>query len=361
MENMVSRELLSSYYKGQKVFITGHTGFKGAWLMAMLHSLGATVKGYSLPPEYENGLFSVLKPLGLATDVLADIRDRERLKEEITAFQPDYIFHLAAQPLVRRSYEIPAETFDVNVTGTANLLEAAKSSAHSCTIVVVTTDKVYDNKEQHILYKEEDTLGGYDAYSASKACAEIVVSAFRTSFFHLSRVSEHGKAIASARAGNVIGGGDWSKDRIVPDIVRALQEEQVIEVRNPGAVRPWQHVLEPLTGYLLLGGHLHNDPMSFSKPFNFGPLPNDHLTVQQLVEAAIVSWGSGQWKDTSDPAQHHEANLLKLDITKALQELVWKPKLDAKKAIEWSLAWYKQPFANQAAFTFQQINEYLDL
>lgn len=358
---MVNRELLLSYYNDRKVFITGHTGFKGAWLMTMLHSLGATVKGYSLPPESGKGLFALFQPRELATDVFADIRDRERLKKEVADFQPDYIFHLAAQPLVRRSYEIPAETFDVNVTGTANLLEAAAAIAHPCTIVVITTDKVYDNKEQHILYKEEDTLGGYDPYSASKACTEMVVSAFRNSFFPLPRLSTHGKAVASARAGNVIGGGDWSKDRIVPDIVRALQNDQVIEVRNPGSVRPWQHVLEPLTGYLLLGGLLRNNPVSISKPYNFGPMPADHLTVKELVEIAILQWGHGTWKDTSDTSQHHEASLLKLDITRALQELVWTPKLEARKAIEWSLAWYKQPFARQADFTFEQINEYLDL
>lgn len=329
--------------------------------MAVLYSLGAQVKGYSLPPAYQHGLFDVLEPLKLANSVLGDIREKTRLNREIVDFAPDFIFHLAAQPLVRRSYQEPAETFDINVTGTANVLEAAHHLPHPCTIVVITTDKVYENKEQHVLYKEGDTLGGYDAYSASKACAELVVNAFRSSFFNPAKVSQHGKAIASARAGNVIGGGDWSADRIVPDIVRALQKQQSIEVRNPHAVRPWQHVLEPLTGYLMLGGLLQASPAEYSNPYNFGPLPDDHLTVQQLVETALLAWGSGSWKDTSSPNQPHEAGLLKLDITRAMQELNWKPKLDAAQAIEWTLNWYKQPADKQADFAFQQINTYLGL
>jgi CDP-glucose 4,6-dehydratase len=361
MESMVNRTRLSGYYNNKKVFITGHTGFKGAWLMAMLHTLGAQVKGYSLPPAYQNGLYDVLPPMQPANSIFADIRERDKLRKEIAAFAPDYIFHLAAQPLVRRSYQEPAETFDINVTGTANLLEAALHLAHPCTIVVITTDKVYDNKEQLVLYKEGDTLGGYDAYSASKACAELVVNAFRSSFFNPAKVAQHSKAIASARAGNVIGGGDWSADRIVPDIVRALQKQQTIEVRNPHAVRPWQHVLEPLTGYLLLGGLLQASPAAYSSAYNFGPQPNDHLTVQQLVETALQVWGQGSWKDTSDPTQPHEAGLLKLDISRAMQELNWKPKLDAAQAIEWTLNWYKQPADNQADFASQQINTYLDL
>lgn len=358
---MVNRTRLSEYYKNKKVFLTGHTGFKGAWLMAMLHTFGAQVKGYSLPPAYHNGLYDVLPPMQPGNSILADIREKETLQREITEFAPDYIFHLAAQPLVRRSYQEPAETFDVNVTGTANILEAAHHLSHPCTIVVVTTDKVYDNKEQHVLYKEGDALGGYDAYSASKACAELVVNAFRSSFFNPVQVAQHGKAIASARAGNVIGGGDWSADRIVPDIVRALQKHQTIEVRNPYAVRPWQHVLEPLSGYLLLGGLLQASPTNYSKAYNFGPQPNDHLTVRQLVETALQVWGKGSWKDASDPNQPHEAGLLKLDITRSMQELGWMPKLDATQAIEWTLNWYKQPADKQADYAFQQINTYFNL
>lgn len=358
MEDLV---MALSQYSNKKVFITGHTGFKGAWLSAVLHSLGATVKGYALAPDYENGLFNVLDYSKIGTSVIADIRDKARLKKEISDFQPDFVFHLAAQPLVRRSYEIPAETFEINVAGTANLLEAVAAISKKCTVVVITTDKVYDNKEKNILYKETDVLGGYDPYSASKACTELVVSSFRNSFFNPAQYSNHKKAIASARAGNVIGGGDWSKDRIVPDIVRALQQQQVIDVRNPNAVRPWQHVLEPVLGYLMLGASLDNDPAAFSKAYNFGPAADDHLTVKQLVEAAIKHWGSGNWKDISDPGQPHEAGLLMLDISLAKKELGWIPKLNGNQAIKWTIDWYCQPAAKQADWSFQQIKEYLAL
>jgi CDP-glucose 4,6-dehydratase len=361
MESMVSRGFLTGHYQYKKVFITGHMGFKGSWLLAFLHSLGAQIKGYSLMPDYSDGLFELTGPLKQVDSVLADIRERERLKQELLSFEPDYVFHLAAQPLVRRSYEQPADTFDINVTGTANLLEAATALKRPCAVVVITTDKVYDNKEHHALYQEDDVLGGHDPYSASKACAELVVNAFRNSFFNPGYVEQHRKGLASARAGNVIGGGDWSKDRIVPDIVRSLQQKQAIAVRNPHAVRPWQHVLEPVSGYLLLGALLLNTPAVYSKSYNFGPFPDDHLTVEQLVQIAIDKWGYGQWKDTSDDNQPHEAGLLKLDISRAMNELQWKPKLNANTAIEWTMDWYKQERVNRAAFAFDQINEYLSL
>lgn len=346
-----------SYYKGKKVFITGHTGFKGSWLMACLNQAGAKVKGYALAPEYD-GLFNRLAPLQIAESIIADIRDKARLQKEIDSFQPDFVFHLAAQPLVRRSYEIPAESFDVNVTGTANLLEAVNRLSDKCTVVAITTDKVYENKEQDILYKEEDTLGGYDPYSASKACTELVISSFRNSFFTTATYEQHHKAIASARAGNVIGGGDWSKDRIIPDIVRSLQNHEPINVRNPLAVRPWQHVLEPLSGYLLLGSLLDANPSLYSKPYNFGPLPKDHLSVRELVETAIKIWGSGNWNDGSDSKQVHEAGLLKLDISRSKKELNWIPKLSATQAIEWTINWYRKSLEDQANYSFQQIKDY---
>jgi len=360
MENLVSQTVdITSIYSNKKVFITGHTGFKGAWLMALLHKLGATIKGYALAPEYDNGLYSRLLPLNIAENVIADIRDRQRLKEEIINFQPDFIFHLAAQPLVRRSYEVPAETFDVNVTGTANVLEALAGLQKNCVAVVITTDKVYENIEQHVLYTETDILGGYDPYSASKACAELVINSFRNSFFNIARVSEHGKAIAAVRAGNVIGGGDWSKDRILPDIVRALANGDAIKVRNPYAVRPWQHVLEPLYGYLLTAALLQKNAAQYSGAYNFGPQPADHLPVSEFVEVAIKAWGEGEWIDVSDPNAVHEAGLLKLDIRKALGTLGWRPKLDAQAAIEWAVNWYRQPAEMQAGFTFEQIQNYL--
>jgi CDP-glucose 4,6-dehydratase len=361
MEIVVNLQQLQTYYKGRKVFVTGHTGFKGAWLLALLHTLGAKVKGYALSPEYENGLFSLLQPAAIGESIIADIRNKEKLLQEILSFQPDYVFHLAAQPLVRRSYAIPAETFEVNAVGTANLLEALIKLPGKCTAVTVTTDKVYENKEQNILYKEEDRLGGYDPYSASKACTEIVISSFRNSFFNPNNYLQHHKAIASARAGNVIGGGDWSTDRIIPDIIRSLQQGNKIEVRNPAAVRPWQHVLEPLTGYLLLGALLYDEPAAFARAYNFGPYPEDHLTVKDLVTTAINIWGQGAWKDISDPEQPHEATLLQLDISRALEQLDWNPKLTAADAIEWTIEWYKKPLDKQADFTFQQIENYFTL
>jgi CDP-glucose 4,6-dehydratase len=360
MENLVMQ--LQQYYKNKKVFITGHTGFKGSWLCAVLYKLNAEIKGYALEPEYIDGLYETLQPSINMQSIIADIRDKKRLKQEIESFEPDYIFHLAAQPLVRRSYKIPAETFDVNVVGTANVLEAIINLKKKCTVVVITTDKVYDNKEDNsVLYTEDDALGGYDPYSASKACAELVISSFRNSFFNVKNFDAHQKAIASVRAGNVIGGGDWNKDRIIPDIIRSLQNNKPIKVRNPNAVRPWQHVLEPLSGYLLLGRLLNDDAEKFSSSYNFGPLPNDHLSVKELVQTAIKIWGEGEWKDISNTNEPHEAGLLKLSIGRAQKELNWHPKLNAEQAIEWSIGWYKQPAESLAAYTFQQIENYFVL
>lgn len=358
MENLVAGENISSFYRKKKIFITGHTGFKGSWLMAALHSFGADVKGYALRPEVSGGLFDFLEPLSLADSVISDIRSKEILEKEILSFQPDILFHLAAQPLVRRSYKIPAETFHINATGTANLLEAAAGLTNKCAIVVITTDKVYHNKEQDILYKETDELGGYDPYSASKACAELVVDSFRKSFFNTSEYTQHQKSLATVRAGNVIGGGDWSTDRLLPDIINHLVKSEPVLVRNPDAVRPWQHVLEAIAGYLLLGMKMHSDPVIFSEAFNFGPLPHDHLPVKKVVEKAVEYWGAGSWKDVSDKSQPHEAHLLQLDISKAMKALNWTPKLKAEDAIKWTIDWYKQKDDQKAKFTFGQIEEY---
>ena len=349
---------MKDFYKQKKIFLTGHTGFKGSWLLAWLHQLGAEIKGYSLPPENENSLFDAIKPNIDFKNVFGDIRDKELLQSQIENFQPDIIFHLAAQALVRRSYEIPAETFEVNAVGTANVLEAVNQLQKKCTVIVITTDKVYENKEINYHYKEEDVLGGYDPYSASKAATEIVVSSFRNSFFNRSKYQQHQKAIVSARAGNVIGGGDFSEDRILPDIVRALQNSKTIEVRNPNAVRPWQHVLEPLNGYLKLAKMAYENYDSVANAYNFGPLPTDHLPVKNLVEISIKYWGNGDWKDTSSPNQLHEAGLLMLDISKATNELNWIPKLESKEAIEWTIDWYKNSTKNEFDFTLEQINKY---
>ena len=355
MEKLVNNA--ASYYQGKRVFVTGHTGFKGAWFISWLHLAGAHVKGYALAPE-ENSLFNIVAPHLEFEQVIADIRDTTALQDAINSFQPDFIFHLAAQALVRRSYEIPAETFDVNVVGTANVLEAVKTLEKKCTIVIITTDKVYENRETDHHYTETDVLGGYDPYSASKAATEIVVSSFRNSFFPLTSYALHQKAIISARAGNVIGGGDWSQDRIIPDIVRSLKSHNPIEVRNPMAVRPWQHVLEPLGGYLLAGMLLDQDALTYSGAYNFGPMPEDHLPVKTLVETAIASWGAGEWVDRSHAAAVHEAGLLKLDISKAKRLLGWEPKLSSNTAVAWTIEWYKQPAEKAYEFTLAQIKNY---
>ncbi|MFZ1530373.1 MAG: CDP-glucose 4,6-dehydratase [Ferruginibacter sp.] len=358
MEKVVTKEQLTGFYKGKKVLITGHTGFKGSWLSCWLHMLGANIKGYALAPEDDPSLFGSISPFKPGESIIADIRNKEKLKTEIIAFEPDFIFHLAAQPLVRRSYTIPSETFEVNAIGTANLLEAVNFLQKKCTVIIITTDKVYENIEQDVLYKETDRLGGYDPYSASKACTEIVVDSFRNSFFNTNNYPVHQKAIVAARAGNVIGGGDYSPDRILPDIVRALQQDQQIDVRNPGAVRPWQHVLEPLGGYLVLGGLVHND-INYSGAYNFGPEKEDHLTVKELVETAINAWGSGSWNDASDGNAPHEAGLLKLDISKAKTVLNWIPKWNAQTAIAASIEWYKRPASEQREFTRSQVEKYM--
>lgn len=350
---------MKNFYQNKKIFLTGHTGFKGSWLLTWLNSLGATVKGYSLAPEQESCLFNLVKNNIKFENEIADIRDKNNLEKSIIDFQPDIIFHLSAQPLVRRSYQIPSETFDVNVVGTCNVLEAVNKLQKKCTVICITTDKVYENKEQNYHYKEEDILGGYDPYSASKAACEIAINSFRNSFFNRSTYHQHQKAIVSARAGNVIGGGDFSEDRIVPDIVRALQNNQIIEVRNPNAVRPWQHVLEPLNGYLLLAKMAYKSYEVISNAYNFGPNENDHLPVKNLVETSIKCWGNGEWKDTSNAANVHEAGLLMLDINKSINELHWHPKLNSQQAIEWTMDWYKN--GNSFDFTLKQINDYQQL
>ncbi len=342
-------------YQGKKVLLTGHTGFKGSWLLAWLHSLGATVKGYALAPENTFDLYHVINGDQLCDSVIADIRNKEKLKKEILDFQPDFIFHLAAQPLVRYSYEYPTETFDINVMGTAHLLDAIRFLEKPCNVICITTDKVYENKEWHYPYRETDRLGGYDPYSASKAATEIVISSYRNSFYNPKQYDQHHKAIAAARAGNVIGGGDWAKDRIIPDIIRALQKNETITVRNPQAVRPWQHVLEPLSGYLHLGAKMSENPINFSDAYNFGPYLEDTLAVKNLVEIAIQKFGYGDYITPAQIDQPHEAGLLKLDINKTINELGWTPKWNAHRAIEETISWYK---IGTKQFTLDQIRYY---
>ncbi len=338
---METLEMNFSAYKGKRVFVTGHTGFKGSWLWAWLHQLGAEIKGYSLPPVNEHSLFNQIKGSELGDSVLADVLDKQRLEKEILSFEPDFIFHLAAQPLVRLSYEIPVETFEVNAIGTANLLNVVRSLTKPCTVVCITTDKVYENKEWHYPYRETDRLGGYDPYSASKACAELIINSYRASYFNLAAYTSHKKSIASARAGNVIGGGDWAKDRIIPDIVKALKNSHPIPVRNPASVRPWQHVLEPLAGYLRLGLKMQEDPVKYAGAWNFGPFNEDNLTVEELVKIAIETWGSGGMEKIQAVNAPHEAGLLKLDINKTVNALGWKPQMNASEAIAATIEWYR--------------------
>lgn len=350
---------LADYYKGKRVFLTGHTGFKGSWMLSWLHALGAEVKGYALAPDNEADHFNIIKGAELCESVIGDIRDKNKLEKEIIDFQPDYIFHLAAQPLVRLSYQIPSETFEVNAIGTAHVLDAVRKLVKPCVVILITTDKVYENKEWHYPYRETDRLGGYDPYSASKACAELIISSYRNSFFPTEGYETHQKSIASARAGNVIGGGDWAKDRIIPDIVRALSKNEPIEVRNPDAVRPWQHVLEPIGGYLHLGTKMTDDPIRYADAWNFGPFMEDNLTVKQLVESAIEIWGMGSYHTPQYDKPLHEAKLLKLDINKTVNELKWRPKMNAETAIKWTLQHYQEKLSNSNSVTPLQIRDYM--
>ncbi len=352
---------LTKAFSGKKVFVTGHTGFKGSWLSEWLLQLGATVHGYALAPDTTPSLFNQLGLANRMEHEVADIRDAEAVSKSIRSFQPDFIFHLAAQPLVRRSYAIPVETYETNVMGTINVLEALRSLASTfqlqqspVTVIVVTTDKVYENHESGRAYEEADPLGGHDPYSSSKAMAEIATAAYRDSYFQKGPVR-----VASARAGNVIGGGDWAEDRIVPDAMRALDGGCAIPVRNPGAVRPWQHVLEPLSGYLLLASRLAQDP-SVASSFNFGPGPEANRSVRDLSEE-ILKHRQGAWKDVSDPGALHEATFLNLSINKAREILGWTPRWDFATTAEKTVSWYRDVhdgIVTPAGMTASQIREY---
>ncbi len=330
--------LFNGAYAGKKVFVTGHTGFKGSWLCEWLLQLGAEVTGYSLPPNTQPALFNQLGLKSRLHHHLGDIRDLPKLRRAVRAAKPELVFHLAAQPIVRESYIRPVETFATNLMGTVNVLEALREFKQPCAAVFVTTDKCYENRERHRGYAETDPLGGHDPYSASKATAEIAIASYRRSFF-----KGHPVKIASARAGNVIGGGDWAADRIVPDSIRALQKKQPIPVRNKISTRPWQHVLEPLSGYLWLGARLaplkaHDDKLCSA--FNFGPDREANRTVHQLVEEIFRHW-PGEWVDKSNPHAVHEARLLHLVTTKAKRELGWRPVWSFAETIRETVEWYR--------------------
>ena len=357
MEDMVESlfHKLKSTYEGKRVFLTGHTGFKGSWMLKTLSLLGAEVKGYALAPQTVDDLFYLINGERICKSVIADLRDKKRLQEELNSFQPDFVFHLAAQPLVRLSYEIPAETFEVNVIGTANVLDAVNLLEKPCRVILITTDKVYHNNEWIYPYRENDRLGGYDPYSASKACAELVIDSYRNSFFNVKNYSQHQKALAVGRAGNVIGGGDWSKDRLIPDIAKAFAVEKPVTIRNPQSVRPWQHVLEPVIAYLILGENLCSNPTKYSEAYNFGPQLSDALEVKEMLQLAIDSWGKGEYIVEETEGQPHEAGLLKLDISKAIVELKWYPKMNAKQAVSMTMDWYREFYKGN------QINEFTEL
>ena len=353
--------LNKEFWSGRNVLVTGHTGFKGSWLSLWLNMLGAEVTGYALAPLTTRDNF-VLSGIGdHMRHETGDVRDFDRLKLLFESSKPEIVFHLAAQPLVRESYNSPKETYDVNVGGTVNLLECCRLSDSVRTIVNVTTDKCYENREWVWGYRENDRLGGYDPYSSSKACSELVTEAWRNSFFNPIEYDRHGKGVASARAGNVFGGGDWQVDRIFPDCIRHLEGGEPIVIRNPHAIRPWQHVLEPLSGYLLLAEKLHHSPDAYAGGWNFGPEDSSFLTVGSLVDAIVHAWGSGSWEDRSTPGAVHEAHLLKLDIAKAKSILGWRPVWKIDQAVAETVEWYRNYQHNNVhQLCLRQIADYMN-
>ena len=353
---MIDRE----FWKGRRVFLTGHTGFKGAWLSLWLHSLGSEVTGYALDPPTVPSLYDICGVGGLVKSVTADVRDGASLALAMAEARPEVVIHMAAQPLVRGSYKDPVETYSINVMGTVNMLEAVRGCKGVRAVINVTTDKCYENKECLWGYSEDSVLGGYDPYSNSKACSELVTAAYRTSYFHPAEHKRHGVGVASARAGNVIGGGDWAKDRLVPDCIRALLKGETIRIRSPRAVRPWQHVLEPLRGYLMLAQKLYEDGPRFSEPWNFGPDDADAVPVDWLVAKVCALWGGGASYEVDPGAHLHEALYLKLDCSKTKALLRWRPVWDIEKALDSIVHWarcYKEKQDLQSV-CLQEISAY---
>lgn len=348
-------EVNPDFWRGKRIFLTGHSGFKGGWLSLWLQSMGAEVHGYALNPPTEINLFTVAEVgRGMASSVIADIREADKLSQAMRLAKPEIVFHLAAQPLVRYSYVQPAETYAVNVMGTVNVLEAVRQTPSVRAVVNVTTDKCYENREWVWGYRENEAMGGFDPYSSSKGCAELVASAYRRSFLEPA-----GIALASARAGNVIGGGDWAADRLIPDFLRAMDAGKILEIRSPQSTRPWQHALEPLAGYLLLAERLYTDGMSFAEGWNFGPSDEDAQSVRWIVERLAEIRKDVKWQCDERP-QPHEANYLKLDSSKAHNQLGWHPHWrlwDAlKKTMEWHEAWRKEE--DMRSVTLAQIAAY---
>ena len=349
-----------TFWRGRTVFLTGHTGFKGSWLSLWLQQLGANVTGYALLPPTTPSLFEVASVAQSMTSVIGDIRDGAALAQALRAAAPDIVIHMAAQALVRRSYVDPVETYSTNVMGTVHLLEAVRQTPSVRAVVNVTTDKCYENKEWVWGYREHEPMGGFDPYSNSKACAELVTAAYRSSYFNAEKYSQHQVALATARAGNVIGGGDWAEDRLIPDILRAVQAGQAVHIRNPHATRPWQHVLEPLSGYLVLAEKLYTEGAAFAEPFNFGPAEVDAKPVQWIVEQLTQQWGDGACWQRDQATHPHEAHYLKLDCSKAGQRLDWRPQWTLTQALANIIAWHRahQQGADMRETTLKQIAAY---
>lgn len=337
-------DIFDNFYCGKRVLVTGHTGFKGSWLSIWLHELGAEVVGVSQEP-FTNRDNYVLSGIGnkMMADLRSDICDGQKMKEIFQKYQPEIVFHLAAQPLVRYSYEQPVETYEANVMGTIHVMEAIRATSSVKVGVMITTDKCYDNKEQMRGYKEDDPFGGYDPYSSSKGACEIAIQSWRRSFFNPEDYGKkHHVSLASVRAGNVIGGGDWALDRIIPDCIKALEQDKVIDIRSPKAIRPWEHVLEPLSGYMMLAKKQWEHPTEFCEGWNFGPESESVSTVWEVATELIKNYGKGELKDSSDPNAVHEAKLLMLDITKAKTKLGWKPRMNMQQCMDLVADWYKR-------------------
>jgi CDP-glucose 4,6-dehydratase len=355
-------DLLKNTYQGKRVLITGHTGFKGSWLAVWLSELGADVWGYALDPRTPRDNFVLSNIASQISDLRGDVRDLGSFAAALSQAKPEFVFHLAAQPLVVEGYRTPRDTFDVNIMGTVNMLDLCRRSDSARTIIVVTSDKCYESREWVWGYRECDGLGGYDPYSSSKACTELVVAAYRNSFFNPEHYESHGKALATVRAGNVIGGGDWCADRIVPDCIRALEAGKAISVRSPNSIRPWQLVLEPLGGYLLLGARMATAPRKFAGAWNFGPEKSSTIDVGRLVDMVIRNWGSGHWEFTGTEEQVHETSLLSLDISKATYQLGWRPALGIEDAVSQTVTWYKtwQARGDIPGLCQQQVKRYME-
>jgi len=346
-------------WQGKSVFLTGHTGFKGTWLAQVLQGFEAQIHGYALAPDTKPSHFESLK-WGSMTSEIADIRDHARLTAAMKKAAPEVVFHLAAQPLVLKSYEDPRFTYETNVMGTLNLFEAIRATPSVRAVVIVTSDKCYENKETTRPYKEDDAMGGYDPYSSSKGCAEILTASYRRSYFSTEDFGKkHNVLVASVRAGNVIGGGDWSENRLIPDFARAFRDGKKVTIRSPEAVRPWQHVLEPIAGYMLLAEKLMSGEKEFAKAFNFGPSPEGCWTVRQILEQAKKIWPEFDY--TIEDAGRHEAKLLMLDSSMAHRELDWHPKMDVEQALKWTMEWYKDFIREGKVDTSVQIAQYLKL